>query len=80
LSSQLTARFGGVIPSFAMRNHTIDVPFVVETSLKQANLESFDQVDAVAVTNRPGLTGSLLIGTRYAQYLCHKHKKRQCFI
>lgn len=65
LSRQLSARFGGVIPSFAMGFHAIQLPQVVNDCLEQANLGSEadlkKNLSAIAVTNRPGLKGSLML-------------------
>ncbi len=77
MSTQLSAKFGGVIPSFAMNRHAQQIPIVVENCLKDAGLESAADVEVIAVTNRPGLSGSLRKGTNYAKYLCTKYKKRK---
>ena len=77
LSTQLSARMGGVIPTFAMNIHAQELPKVYEKCFKQSGLESAQDLDAVAVTNRPGLNGSLIIGTNFAKYICTKHKKRK---
>ena len=68
VSSQadIHARYGGIVPEIASRQHVRDVSAVVETALEHADLE-WSQIDAVAVTNGPGLAGSLMVGVNYAK-------------
>jgi N6-L-threonylcarbamoyladenine synthase len=54
--------------------HRENIERIVTESLKQANVQP-EELDAIAVTNRPGLKMSLLIGLRYAKHLARKHKK-----
>lgn len=58
--------FEGVVPELASRLHTEWISTVVQTALDRAGLKSSD-LDAVAVTNRPGLLGSLLVGLSFAK-------------
>jgi len=74
LSTQKSSRFGGVIPTIAMYLHKEKIETVVSEALKEAN-KSIEEVTAIAVTNRPGLKGPLIIGTDYAKYLCLKYNK-----
>lgn len=60
--------FGGVVPEIASRNHTLHLLPLVEQALANAKL-SWQQVDGVAVTSRPGLIGSLLVGVMTAKTL-----------
>lgn len=60
--------FGGVIPEIAARNQIIDILPVVQSTLAQANI-TWDDIDAIAVTQGPGLLGSLLIGVVTARTL-----------
>lgn len=62
------APFGGVVPEIASRNHTLHLLPLVEKALKQAGCE-WSEVDGIAVTNRPGLVGSLLVGLVTAKTL-----------
>ncbi len=64
----LHAEFGGVVPEIACRAHLESLAAVVERALHDAGLELAD-VDAVAVTHRPGLIGALLIGLTSAKAL-----------
>lgn len=61
-------RFGGVVPEIASRAHTEAILTVYENALKEANL-TLDDIDAIAVTNRPGLIGALLVGVNFAKSL-----------
>lgn len=59
-------QFGGVVPEVASRKHIQNIAQVVDRAFKDADL-SYHQVDAVAVTNRPGLIGALLVGVSFAK-------------
>jgi len=59
-------RYWGVVPELASRMHTEWITPVFRETLEQARL-SAAEVDAVAVTNRPGLAGSLLVGVSFAK-------------
>lgn len=65
---ELHARFGGVYPEVASRQHVLSIVPVVEQTLAQANLTLAD-VDAIAVTRGPGLAGSLVVGMNMAKGL-----------
>lgn len=68
--SQIDAHreFGGVVPEVAARSHIEAILPVIEKSLSKAKI-GWNQVDAIAVSNRPGLLGSLLIGVLTAKTL-----------
>jgi N6-L-threonylcarbamoyladenine synthase len=66
LSQDVHAVFGGVVPELASRAHLAALPAVVERALAQAGV-SWGSVDAVAVTQGPGLVGALLVGVVYAK-------------
>ncbi|MCM3088440.1 N6-L-threonylcarbamoyladenine synthase [Bhargavaea ginsengi] len=59
-------KFGGVVPEVASRLHVEQITLVIEEALEQAGL-SPDALDAVAVTEGPGLVGALLIGVNAAK-------------
>ncbi len=63
-------RWGGVVPELASRKHLESLLPVVKASLAQAGL-TYRDLHAVAVTNRPGLIGSLMIGVNGARSLCY---------
>jgi N6-L-threonylcarbamoyladenine synthase len=62
------ARFGGVVPEIAARAHLEALESVLAKALQDADI-SIDQVDAVAVTNGPGLAGALMVGVGAAKAL-----------
>jgi N6-L-threonylcarbamoyladenine synthase len=62
------ARYGGVFPEVASRQHILSITPVVEQTLSQAHLALGD-VNAIAVTRGPGLAGSLLVGLNAAKGL-----------
>ena len=62
------ARFGGVVPEIASRSHLVAANRVVEQALDEAGLGWAD-LDGIAVTARPGLLGSLLVGVSIAKGL-----------
>lgn len=75
IHTQLESCFlGGIIPPVAADRHREHIERIVSESLKQANVQVED-LDAIAVTNRPGLKMSLHVGLRYAKHLARKHQK-----
>ncbi len=60
--------FGGVVPEIASRNHTLHLLPLVEKALVEAKLD-WSGIDGIAVTSRPGLIGSLLVGVITAKTL-----------
>ncbi len=70
----LHRKYGGVVPEIASRAHIECLDSVIAESLEQAECKA-DDVDAVAVTNRPGLGGSLLIGVTAAKTLSWAWKR-----
>lgn len=65
-------RFGGVVPEIASRHHVEQMTMVLEEALNQANL-TFGELDAIAVTEGPGLVGALLIGVNAAKAIAFAH-------
>ena len=63
------AKYGGVVPELASREHLRAIVPVVRAALEQAGA-GWDSLDAVAATVGPGLVGSLLVGLTYAKSLC----------
>ena len=62
----LHAPYGGVVPELASRDHLRNAAPVVRAALERAGLRPQD-LDGVAVTARPGLSGALLVGVQFAQ-------------
>ena len=71
VASQLAThgKYGGVVPELASREHLRAIVTVVRLALEQAQT-SLDDLAAIAVTEGPGLVGSLLVGMTYAKSLC----------
>ena len=65
---EMHARFGGVFPEVASRQHVLSIMPVIEQTLADAHLTLSD-VDAIAVTRGPGLAGSLIVGMNAAKGL-----------
>ena len=65
---EMHARFGGVFPEVASRQHVLSITPVIEQTLADAHLTLGD-VDAIAVTRGPGLAGSLVVGMNAAKGL-----------
>lgn len=61
-------RFGGVVPEIASRHHVEQITVVVEEVFQQSGY-TWEQIDAIAVTEGPGLVGALLIGIHAAKAL-----------
>jgi len=66
LSQDVHRVFGGVVPEIASRAHLTAIVPVVERALSDAGV-SPNEIEAVAVTNAPGLVGALLVGVSYAK-------------
>src|ERR1035437_9846049 len=60
--------YGGVVPELACREHLRAILPVVRQALAEAK-HTYDTVDAIAVTQGPGLAGALLVGISYAKAL-----------
>jgi N6-L-threonylcarbamoyladenine synthase len=66
--------YGGVVPELASREHLRAIVPVVRQALAEAN-QSYEAVDAIAVTQGPGLAGALLVGISYAKALAFALEK-----
>ncbi len=64
---ELHRRFGGVFPEVASRQHVLAIQPVVAEALAAAGLSDLRSIDAIAVTQGPGLAGSLLVGVNAAK-------------
>jgi len=76
LSSQveLHARFGGVVPEVAARAHVEAIRPLVHQAITKAGVHP-DELDAVAVTQGPGLVGALMVGYSFAKSLAYSLEK-----
>lgn len=74
ISSQIEShkRFGGVVPEIASRMHVEQITLVIEEALLQADV-TYKDIDAIAVTEGPGLVGALLIGVNAAKAVAFAH-------
>ena len=70
---ELHARYGGIVPEVASRQHILTILPVVERALGEAGV-GLEGVEAIAVTSGPGLPGSLLVGMSLAKALALARK------
>ena len=66
--------FGGVVPEIASRHHVYNVTMVFEKCFQEANVKP-EEIDLVAVTQGPGLIGSLLVGVNAAKIFALMYNK-----
>src|SRR5438128_3348740 len=68
IASQVTSHkgFGGVVPELASQEHLDKIVTIVEEAFERAGIEKV-AIDGIAITNGPGLIGSLLVGVSYAK-------------
>ena len=71
---EIHAKWGGVVPELASRNHLIQVIPVIKQAFTKAQC-NWDDIDAIAVTQGPGLVGALLVGLQVAKSLAMVHNK-----
>jgi N6-L-threonylcarbamoyladenine synthase len=71
--NEIHEKYGGVVPEIASRKHLEMIDIVIKEALFKSGIESSD-IDAVSVTNRPGLLGSLLVGVGAAKAFCYFEK------
>ncbi len=65
---EIHARYGGIVPEVASRQHLLSVIPVIEMAMTQAGV-SWEELSGIAVTVGPGLAGSLLVGVNVAKAL-----------
>ena len=78
ISSQvkLHAKYGGVVPSLAAREHVKNIKHVFNLALKKAGIKNFEKkIDLIAVTRGPGLGPALLVGLTFARTIAWLYKK-----
>lgn len=66
--------YGGVVPEIASRMHTEAITLVLDDALKKADMK-IEDMNAIAVTCKPGLTGSLIVGIEAAKTLALVYNK-----
>lgn len=69
---ELHAKYGGIVPELASRKHVEVINYIVDQAMDEADVR-FDELTAIAVTNRPGLIGALLVGVAAAKSLAYCH-------
>lgn len=67
-------RFGGVVPEIASRHHVEAITAVLDETFQKSGM-SWDDIDAIAVTEGPGLVGALLVGVSAAKALAFAKRK-----
>lgn len=65
---QFHAKYGGIVPEIASRQHVVLLSAAIEDALDRAGV-SLEQIDGIAVTKGPGLIGSLVVGVASAKAL-----------
>jgi N6-L-threonylcarbamoyladenine synthase len=63
---EIHARYGGIVPEVASRQHILAIIPVISKTMNEAHI-GWHELDGIAVTNGPGLAGSLLVGTSIAK-------------
>ncbi|MDB5081913.1 MAG: O-sialoglycoprotein endopeptidase [Chloroflexi bacterium] len=71
---EIHQKYGGVVPEVASRQHILYIAPVLQETIDQAGL-SWDNIDAVAVTNGPGLAGALLVGVNAGKAIAFARQK-----
>lgn len=72
---ELHKQYGGVVPELASRSHVQKMPIIVQEALEKAK-KTLDDIDIIAVTNKPGLPGSLIVGVSFAKSLAWAKQKK----
>ncbi len=67
--------FGGVVPELASREHLRNIGYVVQKAFSDAGATRRESIDGIAVTQGPGLIGSLLVGLSYAKAMAFALRK-----
>jgi N6-L-threonylcarbamoyladenine synthase len=71
----LHEHFGGVIPEIASRTQLEKINTIIEHALKKAHV-NLAEIDTIAITNKPGLPGSLLVGVCFAKAMAWATEKK----
>jgi len=72
---EIHARYGGVVPEVASRQHLLAIIPIIEQAIDKA-LTPWNEIDAIAVTQGPGLAGSLLVGVSVAKSIAYARNIR----
>ena len=71
---EMHARYGGIVPELASRQHMLEMIPTIDSVLRQGQL-TWEEIDTVAVTNGPGLAGALLVGVNVSKALAFAKDK-----
>src|SRR3972149_3159058 len=69
---EIHARYGGIVPEVASRQHLLSIVPVISQAMAEAKV-GWDDIGGIAVTNGPGLAGSLLVGLNAAKAIAIAH-------
>jgi N6-L-threonylcarbamoyladenine synthase len=72
--NEFHARYGGIVPEIASRKHVELILYIIQDAMDSAGV-MYQEIDAIAVTNRPGLVGSLLVGLSAAKSIAYCYQK-----
>ncbi|PIE33368.1 tRNA (adenosine(37)-N6)-threonylcarbamoyltransferase complex transferase subunit TsaD [candidate division KSB3 bacterium] len=72
--NEFHGKYGGIVPEIASRKHVELILYVIQDALDTAGM-TYKDIDAIAVTHRPGLVGSLLIGLSAAKSIAYCYEK-----
>lgn len=72
--NEFHAKYGGIVPEIASRKHVELILYVIQDALDSAGV-TYNEIDAIAVTHRPGLVGSLLVGLSAAKSIAYCYQK-----
>lgn len=72
---ELHKKFGGVVPEIASRSHLEKINGIIDEALSVAKISLY-AIDAIAVTTKPGLPGSLLVGVGFAKAIAFAKNKK----
>src|SRR3972149_2819814 len=67
---EIHSKYGGVVPEIASRKHIEVIDIVINEAMQKSGID-FNEINAVSVTNRPGLIGSLLVGVGAAKAMSY---------
>ena len=68
--NEIHRKYGGVVPEIASRKHIEVIDIIIKEAINKSGIDIND-INAVSVTNRPGLIGSLLVGVSAAKAICY---------
>jgi N6-L-threonylcarbamoyladenine synthase len=71
--NEIHEKYGGIVPEIASRKHIEMIDIIIKEALLVADIQPHE-INAVAVTNRPGLLGSLLVGVGASKAFCYYYK------